>query len=615
VVTLNITAAPDTSANSFAGAGASAADPFTYTVVANSAPTLDSNVPDQSLTEDTNVTGAFDLDTYFSDVDTEHNDQYTCTAANDLAVGLGTMTINANRTVDFTLAANANGTDTIQFSCEDDATAAVSSNVITVTVAAVNDTPTLASNIPNITVTEDTTSTAAVDLDTYFTDVDTGDTCTYSVLDDWSKGTMTVNGDGTVDFVPTANTIGDDTIKFRCTDDSSATADTNSITVTITNTNDAPSITGLADISIAEGTTLVVLAQGVDVDSSTLSLAAADGDGSFTAKGYTVSELFSDNGDSTGTFTWTPGYTDAGAYPLGVTANDGITTASASMTITVTPANSDPEFDETNPLPNLAMVKGTPATDVFDLDDYFTDLDEETLTYSVIGNTNITATFNEGSVTLEATSAGTESLIFVATDAAGETANSNTIVVTVAAGVTLDGIDHIIGSNTKKGKIKLYNEEGEIIAQWKAFPKGGVVPRIAEIDGEGYVFAVKRRFGSTMHAYNLSGDEVLKKHRLSPKLHWRKLATGNVDSDKTDEEIVVMTERGSTLYFKIFSFNATKKKFTLKKKSKYRGKVIADQKYTASVVKKQVRLSDKDGNVIFVWTPYENTLSASMLRR
>ena len=76
-----------------------------------------------------------------------------------------------------------------------------------------------------------------------------------------------------------------------------------------------------------------------------------------------------------------------------------------------------------------------------------------------------------------------------------------------------------------------------------------------------------------------------------------------------------MTERGSTLYFKIFSFNATKKKFTLKKKSKYRGKVIADQKYTASVVKKQVRLSDKDGNVIFVWTPYENTLSASMLRR
>ncbi|MFC1598287.1 Ig-like domain-containing protein, partial [Patescibacteria group bacterium] len=151
----------------------------------NNSPVLDSSVPTQSLTEDVNSVGAFDLDTYFSDVDFNDDDDYNCTATNGFSAALGTMTINANRTVDFTLAANANGSDTVAYSCTDNGGAATASNTFTVTVAAVNDTPVANAgsdqsvNEADGTVTLDGTGSSDID----------GDTVTYS----WQETADTTN--------------------------------------------------------------------------------------------------------------------------------------------------------------------------------------------------------------------------------------------------------------------------------------------------------------------------------------------------------------------------------------------------------------------------------------
>ena len=78
----------------------------------------------------------------------------------------------------------------------------------------------------------------------------------------------------------------------------------------------APILAPIGAQSTTEGTLL------------TFGVSATDGDA--TIPTMTTSTLpsgagFSDNGDGTGTFTWTPGYTDAGSYNVTFYANDIVT--------------------------------------------------------------------------------------------------------------------------------------------------------------------------------------------------------------------------------------------------------------------------------------------------
>lgn len=678
--------------------GTSSYSSCTSFTTTNTAPTLDSSIANQSLTEDTNVIGAFDLDTYFSDVDFNDDDAYTCTASNGLAASLGTMTINSNRTVDFTLTANANGSDTIQFSCADgnnestssnavtvtiaavndsptlsssisnqttnedtnlssafdldnffsdvdsgdsctysvindfslgtmsissgavsfaltanangsdtvqfrctDSSAAtVDSNSVTITVTAVNDSPTLSSNISNQTTNEDTNLSSAFDLDNFFADIDTGDSCTYSVVDDFSKGTMTISS-GAVSFAVTANANGSDTVKFRCTDTGSATVDSNSVTVTVTAVNDAPSVSGPVNISIDEGTKLVILVAGADNDGDNLALTVEDTSSHYSTQGITVGNLFTDAGDNSGVFEWTPQYDNNGSYATTFIANDGTTTGNKAITITVNDINSEPAFTDT--LPTVAFVGGTTTDVIFDLDDYFTDADGDTLTYSVAGNDQVEAVITDGAVQLTAPASfgGTEALTFTATDALGATENSNAVVVTVTAGLSLETVDRVEGKTTGKGKVKVFDDSGNVVS-WTAFPVGGSVPRLAEINDTGYVFVTKYRSGSTIHAYSLTG-EVIKKKRLSPKLHWRKLATGDLDKNEATEEIVVATRRDSKIYFKVYAFKPNQAQFDLLYKAQAGIGPITDDDFQVTIQDRLIVLKDSMDKVVKRFRP------------
>lgn len=789
--------------------GLSACTSFT---TLNTTPTLASNVPNQTLYEDTNVSTAFNLNTYITDVDFNDNGSLVCSATDGFSASLGTMTINSNGAIDFTPAANANGSDTIQFSCQDGAAAAATSNVITVTLTAVNDVPsftkgsnqtvledagaqtvttwatsissgpsnestqtltftatntnnslfstqpsvststgnltytpatnangsatvtislsddggttnggnnTSASQTFTISVTavndtpvfsssisvsawnEDTTSSNAFDLDTYFSDADTGDVCTFSVVTNPSPQVVaSIASDNQVSFTPAASYNGSTSVKFRCTDGSSATVDSNTITLTVTSVNDVPTVTtsggqtvsedvgstsvtatgsdadgdamtyvwtessdsgdgcSLSSFSAAsptvtilnrnssyscvfsvyvkdstsssataqitinvtgdndtpvlttvsektvdENESLTFSVGASDQDSSSISLSAADTRGDFSAQGVTVSSLFKDNSNNTGTFSWTPGFTDSGSYQLTVNGTDAVNTASEIINVTVREITDPPTFSGS--LPNVSFVAGRTTSTIFDLNDYFTDDSQATLSFTSTGTKSVEVTIKDGQVSLSAPSSfvGHESLTFVAHDAYGLTVDSNTIILTVSAPTIIDigEIDHINGSNSGPGIITIIGDHGETLGSIEAFPIGGVIPKIASLKDANYIFAVKRRSGSTIHVYNLIPKLVMK-HRLSPHLHYRQIATGNLDNNLETEEVAVATRRDSTAYIKIFSFRPLVKQATLRVEGIAHG--IYNNHFTLLIKQRKLFIRNKSGDTIFTWRPF-----------
>jgi PKD repeat protein len=107
--------------------------------------------------------------------------------------------------------------------------------------------------------------------------------------------------------------------------------DSKSITVTVTDVNRAPELAAIGDKTVAEGTAL------------TFTLAGSDPDGQILT--YSSSTLPPGATLTGSSFSWTPGYDQAGSYPVMFTVSDDSLTDSESITINVTDVNSAPVFD------------------------------------------------------------------------------------------------------------------------------------------------------------------------------------------------------------------------------------------------------------------------------
>lgn len=90
------------------------------------------NIPDQTLVENVSENAKFDLDNYFVD----NGDIISYSVINNLDPSLGVMDVNSDGTVDFNLAANAVGIDTIQFKATDEHAEHSESNIVTITISA-----------------------------------------------------------------------------------------------------------------------------------------------------------------------------------------------------------------------------------------------------------------------------------------------------------------------------------------------------------------------------------------------------------------------------------------------------------------------------------------------
>ena len=684
----------------------------------NNSPILGGSVADLNLTEDTDVLAAFDVDDNLSDPDW-NDTSFTCGVTDDLDAGLGTLTLNGDNTVDVNLVADANGSDTIQLSCDDAGSASVSTNVVTVTVASVNDAPSFvkganqavsedageksvtgwatslnrgasneSSQVLSFTVSNDNnilfssqpaiasngnltytpaanangsatvtvsiadnggvanggTDTSAsqtftitvnpvndkpvanagankeINEDTATTTLDgsgssdiDGDTLTFGWVETLDNGDLCSisSASSATPTISVANGVSSYSCVYQLTvSDGIIDSDADSVNVSVTADNDEPElvVTSSNTVAIDEGDRLVIPIVSSDVDTDVVDLGA----GVVAGEISDIDQLFTDNGDNTGLFDWETTTEDSGDYTVRFSASDGASEINRDIDITVASAgSSEPPIDEgptnnaptfSGSLPNVAVLSGAITGKLFNLNNYFKDADNDKLTYKMTRATGVKVNIKSGRVRLSAANGGknTAAVTFTATDPYGATVSSNEVVIEVSA-AKIKNVSHVDGGNNGKGKIQVVNDDGKVVSAWRAFPKGGSIPRLGTIKDKGYIFVVKKKSGSTLQVYTLNGDIVAKK-KLSPNLHWRTLATGNLSGDSSTEEIAVSTHRGSTIYLRVFSFDPVQGKFTLRKRTAYAP--LKSNKYSIHIQKDKVYVYKPNGKKAFSWKPF-----------
>ncbi|MBW3670795.1 MAG: tandem-95 repeat protein, partial [Acidobacteria bacterium] len=264
-----------------------------------------------------------------NDTDTEGD---PLTAVLDTTVTNGTLTLNADGSFSYTPAAEFNGTESFSYHAND---GVADSNIVTVTlnITAVNDAPVAVGD--SYAGTEDTVlSVGAPGVLGNDTDAD-GDPLT-AVLDTTvSNGTLTLNGDGSFTYTPSADFNGTDSFSYHASD---GTASSNIVTVTlnVTAANDAP--VAVADsYTGTEDTTLTIAAPGVLGNDSDV-----DGDPLTAVLDATVSNgTLTLNAD--GSFSYTPAAGFNGTDSFSYHANDGVAGSNVvTVTLNITAVNDAP---------------------------------------------------------------------------------------------------------------------------------------------------------------------------------------------------------------------------------------------------------------------------------
>ena len=234
-----------------------ATDTFTIQINnTNDAPIVANAILDQTATQDTLFTFVLDSNT-FSDPDSGDSLSYSATLSNGNPLPSWLTLDDQNRTFSGTPLNNDVGVLTIIVIATDTSHESISDTFI-MTVMNVNDAPELANGINDQTATEDSLFEITIDSDT-FTDIDQmhGDSLSYSAtlsngsaLPDWltfNTQTRTLSG------TPENNDVGTISIQIIASDQSNETA-TDTFTIQINNTNDAPALAiPIMDQSATEG--------------------------------------------------------------------------------------------------------------------------------------------------------------------------------------------------------------------------------------------------------------------------------------------------------------------------------------------------------------------------
>ena len=321
---------------------AAISDTFNLTVTnTNDAPTVINPIEDGTATEGVSYVWQFDANV-FEDVDVGDSLTYTATLedGSDLPDWL---TFDAdNLRASGTPPNSAVGVIVGKLTATD-TSGASASDIVALTVVNTNNAPTVANAIADQTIAEDSALSFQF-ASNVFADVDAGDSFTYtailsdgSALPSWlsfNAGTRTFSG------TPLNADVGAIDVKVTATDGGSA-AVTDTFKITVTNTNDAPTVANaISDQTIAEDSAL-----SFQFNSNVF--ADVDAGDSFTytatlADGSALPSWLAFDAD-TRTFSGTPLNADVGAIDVKVTATDGGSAAvTDSFQLTVTNTNDAP---------------------------------------------------------------------------------------------------------------------------------------------------------------------------------------------------------------------------------------------------------------------------------
>ena len=398
-----------------------------------------SNIPDRTLTAGGSA-ATFNLNSYCSDTD---NDDLTYSASSS-NTSVATASVSGS-TLTITPLAQGSATVTVTASDgEDDAsqTVNVTVNRSTVVDPDPNNSP-VCSNILDQTLTAGG-SAATFDLDDYCSDPNR-DNLTYSASSsNTSRVTTSVRG-STLTITPLAK--GNATVTVTARDADRATA-TLSFNVTVPNRS-----------PVAEGTMPARKLTLVTSPSTNLSVSSyfsdPDNDNlTYTASSSNTSRVTTSMSGATLTITAAA----TGTATVTVTASDGEDNVSQSFDVTVHPRPNSRPVVSSDIADQTLTAGGSAAT--FDLSDYFSDPDDDVLTYSASSNaTSIASASVSGStLTITPVSAGSATITVIARDPsrAGAIQSVGVTVSTVAGlSASISGSSSVtsLGSNTWRASV------------------------------------------------------------------------------------------------------------------------------------------------------------------
>ncbi len=257
-------------------------------------------------------------------------------------------------------------------------------------------------------------------------DPDTTDTVASWAGSSLPSGASVASGTGVLSWTPGFTQAGVyPGVTLTATDNHGANGSA-SFQITVTNTNQAPTVNAISDQTVAENALLTVTPSGSDPDGDVLSWS-----GSSLPSGASVAS-------GTGVLSWTPGYAQAGVYPgVTLTADDGNGgSASASFQITVTDSNRSPVVaaitDTTVVGDDVTPLSIVPSA---------SDPDGDAVTWSGSGlpaGASVNATTGELTWTPQHTQGGAHSITLIADDGLGGTGSVTfQVTVTVPTGIEL----------------------------------------------------------------------------------------------------------------------------------------------------------------------------------
>lgn len=318
--------------------------------------------------------------------------------------GNGTATVRkSDGMVFYTPNGNFFGTDSFVYQVADNS-GATSQATVTVRVNSVNDTPSAATQ--SVQVAEDGSTSltlTAVDGD--------NDTLSYHIERYPSNGKLT----GVVPnltYTPNANFNGSDSFTFYV-NDGTVNSSAATVNITVNPTNDQPTANN-QQVQVLEDTSLAIFMQGSDPDNDNLTYVIKNNPANGTLTGSGNSRVYAPNANFNGADSFT------------FVVNDGtVDSAEATVSITVSATNDAPVATAQN----VTVDEDNQVTITLSA----TDIDSQSLTYSVVSNPQSGTLSGTGSTLVYIPNAnfdGSDSFTFKANDGSLDS-NSATVSISV----------------------------------------------------------------------------------------------------------------------------------------------------------------------------------------
>lgn len=404
------------------GLGISAVQDFVIVVAnTNDAPVLLADFMDYEVSEDFEEAIVIDLTNYFYDEDAYDVLQYQVDFEEEninCAILGSILTINS--------VLNWNGIANIAVNADDGNIEVVRASVadqFQINVLPVNDTPEFTS-IPILTAQEDSEYFYSVTT----LDVDTNTTLTLSaeILPEWLELNIVGNGLAELEGIPLNENVGINPIKLIISDNQGRVTSEQEFDLEVINTNDAPILDlALLDYDLEEDfqEPIVIELNGHFSDVDALDLL------NFQVQNN-IEEVTAQIQGSVLTITSVLNW--SGVAELVVSASDNLETISDNMMINISPINDVPFVEAA--IEDFSFEEDSIDTRI-QLEEVFGDADliyGDELTFSFTGNLNLDVNLSEetGGVVLTPTPNwyGTEELVFIAEDLAGEIVRDSVIV-------------------------------------------------------------------------------------------------------------------------------------------------------------------------------------------